>query len=83
MAKKKPEGPAPTCPQCGTVMVRESVADLDVLKKQQSEVGVQPQAAARFREQLAQKNEELGPIYRCPADRYLMRVKDGDGREAA
>lgn len=81
--ENNPQGTADVkCPQCGSTMVRESATDPKTVREAHVQRGMNAHASARFIDQMFQKTEQLGPIYRCPYDGYMMRVK-GDGAKQA
>jgi predicted RNA-binding Zn-ribbon protein involved in translation (DUF1610 family) len=76
-------GPTVTCPQCGAPMVRESAESPEKVRDAHVHRGMNAHASSRFIDQMFQKTNELGPIFRCIACGYMMRVKGDAAQRAA
>jgi ssDNA-binding Zn-finger/Zn-ribbon topoisomerase 1 len=73
--------PAPAaevrCPQCGTPMAANPAMEKREMIRQMIRAGSTAAYAENFVEEHYRKEAELGTVYTCPKDRYIMRVEAG------
>lgn len=65
------------CPQCNTAMLPEPVPDRRTQVKTMTEHGTSAEYAGNFADRRLEKEAAAGVVHRCPACRYITRVKAG------